>query len=476
MDPLTLAAVAQAVGAAPPNHDEEQVLVRGVSIDSRTVVKGDLFFALGGDRVDGHGYLDQARRAGAAAAVVRRGEPLPPMEEPFPLLVVEDPREALGRLATHHRARLTAIVVGITGSNGKTTTKDMVGAVLSELGPTIRSWKSYNNDLGVPLTILAADASTRFLVVEIGTNHPGEIARLAAMARPLVGVVTNIAEAHIGNFGSLRAIAEEKAALLEALPPDGTAVVPAGDAFSDLLASRAPCRVCTFGRLDAPGTEIATDVWGTAVRRTGRPRGVSFHLYGKMRVQLRFQGVHNAVNALAACAVGLLCGVPPETLQSALAGVAPPALRLQRESVGGVALVDDTYNANPASMDAALDEIAASATDGRRVLVLGDMAELGEASESQHRRLGRRAAAVGDILWAVGEEARLVAEEALRMGVPADRVFHSPGVDLALERLPFLPTPGDLVLVKASRSSGLDRLAGALRVALEARQRERERV
>ena len=460
MDPLTLDAVARAVGADPLPTEAHRVLATGASIDTRSIDPGDLFFALKGERSDGHLYLERALEEGAAAAVVRRGAGFP-RPGGLPLLFVDDPGRALWDLASLVRSRLDAVVVCITGSNGKTTTKEMTAAVAATLGPAVKSEKSHNNHLGVPLSILRASSGTRTLVLEIGTSHPGEIARLARLAKPRIAVVTNIGEAHLGHFGSLRAIAEEKAALLAALPADGFAVVNADDEFAPLLAGRARSRVCTFGRLDSPGDggEIDVDVWGTAVRRTNRPRGVCFWLFGKMKVAIPMQGLHNASNALAAIAVGLLLGARPLAIRDALRGVQPPRLRLQRERVGGVTLVDDSYNANPASVGAALDELSAAVCDGRRVLVLGDMVELGDLSEEHHRRAGRRAASCADTLWCVGEKARFAAEAALAAGMPADRVFRSPDVEAASASPPFLPEPGDVVLLKASRAVGLDRLA-----------------
>jgi UDP-N-acetylmuramoyl-tripeptide--D-alanyl-D-alanine ligase len=477
MDPTTLDDAARAMGADPLPPEQASRICRGASIDTRGLDAGDLFFALPGDRVDGHRYLAKAREEGAAAAVVRRGMDYP-RPDGLPLLVVDDPAQALWDLAAFHRERLRCVVVAITGSNGKTTTKEMTGAVAAVLGPTVRSEKSFNNHLGVPLTILRADASTRTLVLECGTNHPGEMRRLARLAKPRVAVITNIGEAHLGNFGSLRAIAEEKAELVRAVPEDGFAVLNANDEFAPLLAGRASGRVCTFGRLDpvAPGEEIEADVWGTNVRRTTRPRGVAFWLYGKMKVTLPLQGLHNASNGLAAVAVGLLLGVPPTAIRDALRSVEAPRLRLQRERVGGVVLVDDSYNANPASVGAALDELAATACDGRRVLVLGDMCELGDLAEEHHRRAGRRAASCADLLWCVGPRALWAAEAARAAGMPADRVAASPDVKSALEAPPFLPAPGDLVLVKASRSVELDRLAANLRARLVRAARAREAV
>ncbi len=466
MDPLTLALVSRALDADEPLPAERPLPATGACIDTRALKPGDLFFALPGEHTDGHRFLETARLAGAAAAVVRRGSPIPPLGGPLPLLVVEDPRAALGRLASFVRGRLTATVIGITGSNGKTTTKDLVGAAAATLGPTVRSERSYNNDLGVPLTILRADGGTRTLVVEIGTSRPGEVAALAAIARPHVGIVTNVGEAHLGHFGSLRAIAEEKAALLAALPEDGAAIVNAEDPFAPLLASRARCRVCTFGRWN-PGEGESPDVWATRAGRR-RPRGTTFWLYGKMPFGLALEGLHNVSNALAALAAGMLLGGDPGRLRDALRAVRNPRMRLSRESVGGVTLIDDSYNANPASVEAALEELSATVTDGRRVFVFGDMRELGDAAEQQHRRIGRRAAACADFVWAVGEQARHAVAAALDAGLPRDRVLCSPSVEFALEGPAFLPSPGDVVLLKGSRAAELDRLASALRSRLAA--------
>jgi UDP-N-acetylmuramoyl-tripeptide--D-alanyl-D-alanine ligase len=477
MDPLRLDAIARATGADPLPPEHATRVAAGASIDTRSLDPGDLFFALAGEKADGHRFLPKALEEGAAAAVVRRGMDYP-RPEGLPLLVVEDPAKALWDLAAFQRGRLDCAVVAITGSNGKTTTKEMVGAVAGTIGPAVRSEKSFNNHLGVPLTLLRADSATRTLVLEVGTSRPGEMARLAALARPRIAVVTNIGEAHLGHFGSLRAIAEEKADLLRVLPEDGFAVLNAEDEFAPLLAGRTRARVCTFGRIEppAPGEEIGVDVWGTHTRRTTRPRGVAFWLFGKMKVSLPLQGVHNASNALAATAVGLLLGAEPLAIRDALRVVEAPRLRLQRERVGGVVFVDDSYNANPASVGAALDEMSATACDGRRVFVLGDMWELGDLAEEHHRRAGRRAASCADVLWCVGPRARWAAESAIEAGMPADRVHVSPDAEGAAKAPPFLPAPGDLVLLKASRAVKLDGLAAELRTRLARAARAREAV
>ncbi|MHC4922561.1 MAG: UDP-N-acetylmuramoyl-tripeptide--D-alanyl-D-alanine ligase [Planctomycetota bacterium] len=476
MDPLTLKQAALDLGADILDAEHTGRTCNGAAIDTRTLQPGQLFFALEGDNTDGHRYLEQARVAGAAAAVVRRGAELPEIGGPLPLLVTDDPRRALGRLATAHRRRLHATVVAITGSNGKTTTKEMVAAVLARRGKTVRSERSYNNDLGVPLSILRADSSTEYLVLEVGTNHPGEIAVLAELAQPQIAVITNIGEAHLGHFGSLKAIAKEKAALFEALPPEGVAVVHADDEFSDYLEAHAPGPVCRFGRLESPQEDAPLDIWAAGVRRSAHPRGVVFHLYGKMEFLVPVQGLHNVQNALAAVSVGMLLGCEPADVRDALREVVAPRMRLNREPVGGVTILDDSYNANPASMEAAMDELAATVTDGRRVLVVGDMAELGDMAQAQHERVGKRAAGFADILWAVGEHGRYIADAARRSGLPDDCVIWSASVELALEGPAFLPSPGDVMLFKASRSVELDRLAEALRQRLAADARAREAV
>src|SRR5689334_738161 len=264
MDPLTLDEAARAMGADPLPVEYCALRCTGASIDTRNLDPGSLFFALKGERSDGHLHLARAKEAGAVAAVVKRGADFP-RPAGLPLLVVEDPARALFDLAVEARNRFKGTVVCITGSNGKTTTKEMTGAVAATVGTCVRSEKSYNNHLGVPLSILRANSAVKTLVLEVGTNHPGEIARLARLARPRIAVVTNIGEAHLGHFGSLRAIAEEKASLLAALPEDGFAVINGNDEFAPLLAARTRARVCTFGRVDPvadPSVMEELDVWG----------------------------------------------------------------------------------------------------------------------------------------------------------------------------------------------------------------------
>lgn len=435
-------------GAAP---------VRRVVIDSREIEPGDLFVALPGTRVHGHAYVADALRRGAVSALVGPdAAPLPEDLADRSQVRVPDPRRALADLASAHRRALRCRVVGITGSNGKSSTREMIARVLEPLGPVVQSIRSYNNDLGVPLTILRADAATSSLVVEMGTSGPGEIARLAEIARPDVGVVTNVCAAHLEGLGSEDGVAREKSDLVRALRPDGFAVLNGDDARVAAMAAVSPAHVVRTSVGD-----WSADVWGCEPKRT--PRGVEFWLFGKMRMFLPVPGLHNVQNALAAVAVGLVAGATPAQIREALRDVRLPSMRMQRLTFGRRTLFLDCYNANPASMRAAVEELAARPCSGRRVLVLGDMLELGRASEELHEAAGRHAASRVDVLWCVGAASRAAREAAVEAGLPPERCFWSPTVEEAAAHPQVRLDAGDTALLKASRGVRLERLADALR-------------
>jgi UDP-N-acetylmuramoyl-tripeptide--D-alanyl-D-alanine ligase len=440
--------------------------VRRVTIDSRETEAGDLFVALRGERTDGHAFVEGALRGGAAAALVGYdAAPLPPDLAGRALIRVANPRRALADLAAWHRRSLACPVVAITGSNGKSSTREMVAKVLGPLGPVVQSVKSFNNELGVPLTILRADAATKALVVEMGTNAPGEIARLVEIARPDVGVVTNVGAAHLEGLGSEEGVAEEKGALPRGLPDTGFAILNSDDPRVAAMATRTFAHVVTASLGDWHAT-----VWGCDARRT--PRGVEFWLYGKGRMFLPVAGVHNARNALLAVAVGLVHGLSAEQMRASLREVRLPSMRLQRMAVRGATLVLDCYNANPASMEAAIEELVArplprpaagGAPTGRRVFVLGDMRELGPRSADYHYALGRLAARRVDALWCVGPEARFAYEAALDAGMDSSRALWFQTVEAAMESPSVTLRPGDVALLKASRALRLERLAQPIR-------------
>ncbi len=454
---LTLAEVAELAGGDLTGPAEATV-TGAVTLDSRTVAEGALFVAVAGERADGHDFLPAAAAAGAVAAITTR------LDDALPTVVVDDPVAALGRLAAGVHARLTAgglRTVGITGSSGKTSTKDLLGQVLAAAGPTVSPPGSYNNDIGLPLTVLDADERTRFLVLEMGSRGPGHIARLCRIARPQVGVVLNVGSAHLGEFGSVDGIVVAKGELVEALPQDGTAVLNADDPRVLGMASRTTARVVTTGRgedADVRAVDVALD--DSARARFTLVAGGERH-----PVALQVVGEHQVANALSTAGAALAAGMTPAEVATALSAAGPRS-RWRMEVVrreDGVTVVNDAYNANPESMRAALAALAGLAGT-RRIAVLGGMAELGPDAAAEHERLGRDAAAAGvDLVVAVGPDAIGIADGAAAAGRRAgEESVHVPDRAAARELLSEVLRPGDVVLVKASRSYGLELLAADL--------------
>jgi UDP-N-acetylmuramoyl-tripeptide--D-alanyl-D-alanine ligase len=454
---MTLAEVAALVDG-DLTGPADAVVTGKVTLDSRTVEAGDLFVAFAGERVDGHDFLGAAAAAGAVAALSSRPD------EALPTVVVADPVVALGRLAAAVHVRLTdqgLRTVAITGSSGKTSTKDLLGQVLATAGPTVSPPGSYNNDIGLPLTVLSADADTRFLVLEMGSRGPGHIARLCGVARPQVGVVLNVGSAHLGEFGSPEGIATAKGELVEALAGDGTAVLNADDARVLGMAPRTSARVLTTGT--GPTADVrAADV---SLDEAARPRFTLIAAGEEHPVALQVVGAHQVANALSAAGAALAVGMPPADVAAALSAAgARSRWRMEvtrRED--GVTVVNDAYNANPESMRAALAALAGLAGE-RRIAVLGAMAELGTGAGAEHERLGRDAAAFGvDLLVAVGPDAVGIADGAAAAGRRGgEESVHVPDRAAARELLSEVLRPGDVVLVKASRSYGLELLAADL--------------
>jgi UDP-N-acetylmuramoyl-tripeptide--D-alanyl-D-alanine ligase len=447
---LTLANVLDATGGRLLRGSPD-VSLGGVSTDSRTVRPGDLFVAIPGERFDGHDYVGAALAAGAGAALVSR--PLAEGVTDRPLVLVPDTPKAYGALAAWWRARMPARIVGITGSNGKTTTKEMVAHLLAHLGPTVASQGNHNNHIGVPETLLRLRPDHAFGVVEMGTNHPGEIEYLARLVRPDVAVITNIGPSHLAAFRSVRGVAREKGRLLDFLAADGLAVLNADDPWSRRLARRFPGRWTTFGLGPGAAWRPAA-VWpnGSKLRfvLAGWGEAVSVSLIGRWQV----------ANCLAAIAVAAELGLSVPEAAWHLQSFRPPEWRMALRSVGGFTLLCDCYNANPASMAAAVQELAGRPVAGRRVAVLGDMLELGRRSGAAHRRLGRLVATAGvELLVAVGEGAARLAEAARRRGMPPANVFWTTDNTLAAEWLAQRLRPTDTVLVKASRGIRLEEVA-----------------
>jgi len=426
-----------------------------VVTDSRSLPPGALFVALRGEQHDGHDFVPQALAGGAGAALVRASYV---SRAGAPLIRVEDPGRALLRLGLSARRRWAGPLVAITGSVGKTTTKDLLAHLLGGAPEVLAAEKSFNNAVGVPLTLLRLEPAHRVAVLELGTNAPGEIRTLTEACEPDVGVITGIAEAHLEGLGDLDGVLEEKAELVRGLRPDGTAVLNVDDARLRRLASELPGRVLWFG------SRAGAAVRGTNARRVRG--GISFQLEGGPRVRLPMAGLHNAANALAALAAAQALGRVPGPLAERCAGFAPPPLRMEERSVRGVHLIADLYNANPRSMQAALEELKTRRT-GRRVLVAGDMKELGRGAPTYHREVGAAAATSGiDLICAVGPLARYTAEGARASGAPAERVLQFETVEDAARELPGRVAPGDTVMIKGSRVLRLERLAAAFEAPL----------
>lgn len=442
--------IARAMGGRVVEGDSA-VRVQGVSIDSRTVRAGELFFAIRGERTDGHDF------AGAAAA---RGAPVIVLHQDAPRLSagavirVDDTTAALGRLAAAERRRRRLRVVGVTGSSGKTTTRSLTHAALGVRYKAESSPGNLNNQWGLPLSLLRLPEDADAAILELGMNHRGEIAALTRIAAPDVGVITNVGEAHIGFLGSREEIAAAKAELLYELPADGVGVVHAGSPELQPHVKRCGRRVTRFG-FEADADLVPRDLQGDLLR------GASFSLNG-VPVRLRLWGRHAALNATAALGAAQALGIPLATAASALAAVAPAEGRGRVLHLrGGVVLVDEVYNANPSAMEAILGELAATPWPGRRFAVLGDMRELGEFAPDRHRELGRMAARFGiGALIAVGEFARDVAAAAEQAGVREVRT--APDAEAAASLAVRAVTDGDLLVIKGSRLVQLERVRDAV--------------
>ena len=448
---LSLTEVAQVTGGSvvvPPGLDPGAVVVDGpVVTDSREAGPGGLYVARVGEHADGHDFVSGAVERGAVAALVTR-----PVEG-VPCVVVADTQDAFAALAREVVRRLPGMaVVGITGSSGKTTTKDLLASVLSTAGETVAPINSLNGEIGVPLTVCRITPATRYLVVEMGARGIGHLEYLTHIAPPQVAIVLNVGTAHVGEFGSRANIALAKSELPKAVPPEGLSILNADDPLVAAMAGGLQSRVQFVGRspeAEVRAEDVAVDTWGRAAYDLVAPQG-------RTRVSLQLSGVHHVANSLAVAAAALELGMPLDRVAAALSAATPMSRwRMEiTERPDGVVVVNDAYNANPDSMRAALDALAAIATSGARWAILGQMLELGPDGDREHAAIGSYAAGLGvDHVVAVGDGARAY-------GVGE----WLPNVDAAHEFLEARLQPGDVVLLKSSRDSGLrwlgDRLAG----------------
>lgn len=429
----------------------ESADIAGVSIDTRTINPGEIFVAIDGDSYNGHHFIEQAKKNGAAGAIISEDDSGSDSE--WPLIKVRDTTEALGNLGRWWRDKFDLPVVAVTGSNGKTTTKEMIAHLLTPVGDVLKSPFSYNNSIGVPLTLCKMSASHKVAVVEFGTNHFGEIEYLFKIARPTVGLITNIGPSHLEFFGDLKGVAKEKGTLSNMLGADNVAIFNDDDPFSYYFKTESQARIVTFGFDNKP------DIKGSSMEVDKTTGGISFYVNEKYHVQLSVGGKYNAYNALAALSVANSLGVGFAEACLLFKSFIPPEHRLHIVSVGRVEIIDDTYNANPLSMDAALEFLTERPSGGRKIAVLGDMYELGEASEKLHRLIGEKAVSYGvDYIFAFGQNAVHIISEARRKGAIPERIRHFAEYDSLIKELREIVREGDHVLVKGSHGMNMMRV------------------
>jgi len=461
MEPRSLKFIAEACGGELVESSPDLMFSR-VCTDSRHVERGDLFFALAGEKFDGHNFILDATAKGAACVVAGR-DALLASNRSVPrgcgLLLVDDTRKALGKLAARYRKDFQLPMVAVAGSNGKTATKELLASVLRQKLNTLWSEASFNNDIGVPLTLLRLEATHQIAVLEVGTNHPGELSPLVAMAGPNCGVLTCIGREHLEFFGDLEGVAREEGNLAELLPADGKLFVNGDDEWSARISGRAGCPVVRVGFSEG-------NAWRAKNVRLD-DKGASFRVSGPVKqfdgdYRTNLLGRHQITNGLLAIAVGAEFGLSKSQIRAGLNECQPAKMRMQVWDFNGVRVLDDAYNANADSMAAALQTLRDLPCKGRRVAVLGEMAELGEQSEEAHEEVGRRAAELGvGQLFAIGKMAPAFARGARDGGL--NRVLEFSTAESAASAVKSFVRAGDLLLLKASRASRLERIAELLR-------------
>lgn len=448
MNPLLLSQLSEMSGATLLAGDTSARALR-VCKDTREIRQGDLYVALRGENFDGNNFIAEAASKGAVAALCDAEAPAG-LPSGFGILSTPDALAALTLLASAWRSRLTLRPVVITGSSGKTSVKDMTATLLGSKLRVTATKGNLNNQIGLPLSILEAGTSDEAAVWEIGMNHRGEIAPLAGLARPEIGIITGIGTAHIEFLGSREEIAREKGDLLERLPSSGFGIIPAFDDFAADLKGRTAARVIEigFGQGDLRATDLKPDLEGSSFVIEGE--------FGRAEARLPVPGRHMVANALLAVAAGALCGMPLEECAAALGKISITGGRLARRSLRGATIFDDTYNANPESMVAALETIGSVNVTGRKIAVLGKMGELGAHAAAGYQRVGEKAAGIVDTLICVGEEASAIADAAVKAGHSGTQCVSTN--EMAAGILSRLLAPGDLVLLKASRSGRMEQI------------------
>jgi UDP-N-acetylmuramoyl-tripeptide--D-alanyl-D-alanine ligase len=460
---LTTSQILSALPSCNRSGNPAEQQYRAVATDTRSDCRGALFVALRGESFDANAFLEQAAAAGAVGALIEASAHDHAMPEGLQYFEVDDTLAALQQLAVSSRERIGDIrVVAVTGSNGKSTTKEMIASVVSSRWRTHATHGNFNNHIGVPLTLLAMPEDTEVLIAELGANHPGEIRELARMVKPEISVITNVAAAHLEGFGSVEGVLAAKTELFEETTPGGTCIY-CGD--NSLLSDDVPARFCNTVSF---GLKTGSDIHASALKLSseGAP---SLTIGGGVRIALSTPGRHNALNALAATAVGRALGLDDETIRQGLEAVQPMKMRGQLKKIGSFTILDDSYNANPLSMAEALKTLMALEHKGLRVAVLGQMLELGETAPELHGQLATRAAQAGvDMAVMVGEHAEIMKEAWVDGGGEESRAFAAENADSAWAILQAQLQGGELLLVKGSRGIRLERVIEKLAAREEA--------
>jgi len=430
-----------------------ELLINGISTDTRTIKHGEIFFALEGENYDGHKFVEQAVHNGAAGAVISSGKKAAfSLHNGFKkcaLLEVADTLRALGDLAKFYRNSLPTSFIAVTGSNGKTTTKDMAYHILGNFKSVSRSRKSFNNFIGVPLTIFETETTHDFCIVEMGTNAPGEIKRLSEIIFPDFTILTNISYTHLEGLGSIEGVASAKSEFIENMAEDGTLITNADDEWCNRIANRFNGKVISFG------FNQSADIKASDAKRNDS--GYVFTVNDSFNVNLPVFGRHNIYNALAVIAMCDTVGVGIEVICDKFIDFKLPPMRMEKQIFGDIVVINDGYNSNPSSMSSALDEFSQLVAPGRKVLICGDMLELGNYAERLHREVGVKVANANiDVLWTVGQFSRFVAEEAIANGMPKDNIL---SCETSEEMCSFVASKlkkDDTVLIKGSRRMKLE--------------------
>jgi UDP-N-acetylmuramoyl-tripeptide--D-alanyl-D-alanine ligase len=444
--------IAEACAARAVNLDLS-FAASGISTDSRQVKKNDLFVALRGERFDAHDFVGTVLAEGNAVAALVEEQALERLPGELPCLVAKDTRKALGQIAARYRGQFSIPIIAVGGSNGKTSAKELIGSVLSAKLEIVASRDSFNNDIGVPLTLLNLARGRQAAVVEAGSNHPGELAPLLAMIQPSIGVITSIGREHLEFFGSIEGVVQEEGQVAKALSADGLLLLPGDSPHAKSLAAMAQCRVKTIGFAEGNDAQVCA----FAMHANGAC--FSLRMQGSVEeYRTNLMGRHQLINAALAIVVGKELGLDRSEIQSGLSRAKPAKMRLELMSAGPVSILNDAYNANADSMIAALETMRELETSGRKGALLGNMAELGPFSEACHREVGEKAASSGlDFLMTAGKDAALIEESARQCGMKNTAHFES--FEALCDAAAALLKPGDTILLKGSRSSRMERVA-----------------